>query len=125
VVGLSNAADLLLTGRIFRGREAAERGLATRALPADEVLPATLAHAREYLQAAPVSVAIAKRLLWEGLVEKPLDMMRREMPLFAWSTNQPDAREGIESFLEKRAPQWKLRPSQDLPDALDGDGKTG
>jgi hypothetical protein len=43
-------------------------------------------------------------------------MMRREAPLFAWTTRQPDAREGIESFLQKREPVWKLRPSADLPE---------
>ena len=117
VAGLSNAADLMLSGRIFRGREAAERGLATRALPAEEVLPAALEHAREYANAAPVSVAIAKRLLWDG-VGAPLEMIRREMPLFNWASRQADAREGVASFLEKRAPQWKLRASQDLPDDL-------
>jgi enoyl-CoA hydratase/carnithine racemase len=118
VVGLSSAADLLLTGRIFRGREAAERGLASRALPAEQVLPAAREHAREYLQAAPVSVAISKRLLWEGLTTAPLDMMRREMPLFHWSGAQPDAREGVQSFLEKREPRWQLRPGKDLPQEL-------
>ena len=60
VIGLSNAADLMLTGRIFRGREAAELGLASKALPAEEVLPAALEHARQYQAAAPTSVAIAK-----------------------------------------------------------------
>ena len=95
VAGLSRAADLLLTGRIFRGREAAELGLASQALPASEVLPAALAKAREFRLAAPVSVALSKRLLWEGL--------------------GVDAREGVLAFLEKREPAWKLRPSVDLP----------
>ncbi len=116
VAGFSNASELMLSGRIFLGREAAERGLATRALPADEVLPAALEHAREYASAAPASVAITKRLLWEGLTKTPVEMMRREMQLFAWVGQQPDAREGVVSFLEKRAPEWKLRPSTDLPE---------
>jgi enoyl-CoA hydratase/carnithine racemase len=60
VVGLSNAADLLLSGRMILGREAAAMGLATRALPAEEVLPAALERARDIaVNAAPVSVAIA------------------------------------------------------------------
>jgi enoyl-CoA hydratase/carnithine racemase len=116
VVGLSRAADLLLTGRMFSGREAAELGLASRALPASEVLAATLAHAREFRLAAPVSVALSKRLLWEGLGLSVPETMRREAPLFAWTARQADAREGVASFLEKREPAWKLRPSIDRPE---------
>jgi len=116
VIRLSNAADLLLTGRIFKGREAAELGIASKALPANEVLPAALEHAREYLLAAPAAVAIAKRLLWEGIDPQIASTMKREARHFKWTAEQPDSREGILSFMEKRAPEWKLRPSQDLPE---------
>jgi enoyl-CoA hydratase/carnithine racemase len=85
-------------------------------LPRDEVLPAALAHAREFRLAAPASVALSKRLLWEGLGLSALEMMKRENPLFAWVGSQPDAREGVLAFLEKREPAWKLRPSMDLPE---------
>jgi len=114
VVGLSRAADLLLSGRMFSGREAAELGLASRALPASEVLPAAVAYAREFRLAAPVAVALSKRLLWESLGVP--EMMKREAPLFAWSGRQTDAREGVVSFLEKREPVWTLRPSVDRPE---------
>jgi len=116
VVGFSRAADLLLSGRMFSGREAAALGLASQALPASEVLPAALAYAREFRLAAPVSVALTKRLLWEGFGLDAPAMMKREAPLFAWSSRQADAREGGVSFLEKREPAWKLRPSMDLPE---------
>jgi len=115
VAGLSTAADLLLSGRAIRGREFAQLGLASRALPAEEVLPAALAYAREFRLAAPVSVALSKRLLWEGLRCTVPEMMRREAERFRWAGAQPDAREGVLSFLEKREPDWKLRPSRDLP----------
>ena len=116
VVGLSRAADLLLSGRMFSGREAAALGLASQALPAGEVLPAALAYAREFRLAAPASVALTKRLLWESFGIDAPAMMKREAPLFAWTARQPDAREGIVSFLEKREPAWKLKPSVDLPE---------
>ena len=118
VAGFSNAADLLLSGRMIRGREAAEMGLASEALPADEVLPAALEHARDIaVNTAPVSVAIAKRLMWEGL--GVAEMMKREQPLLAWAGGQPDAREGVVSFLEKRVPEWKLSATRDKPEGLD------
>ncbi len=116
VIGLARAADLLLSGRMITGREAAALGLASQALPQAEVLPAAIAQAREFRLAAPASVALSKRLLWEGLGLTAHEMMQREAPLFAWTTRQADAREGIESFLQTREPAWKLRPSTDLPE---------
>lgn len=119
VAGLSNAADLLLSGRLILGREAAALGLATQALPADQVLETALERAREIaVNAAPVSVAIAKRLIWEGINTSVAEMKKREDALFAWAGNQVDATEGVDSFLEKRAPEWKLSVARDKPDLL-------
>ena len=119
VAGLSNAADLLLSGRMIPGREAAAIGLATRALPAEHVLEAALERARDIaVNAAPVSVAITKRLIWEGLTTPVAEMKKREDALFAWAGNQVDATEGVDSFLEKRAPEWKLSVARDKPDLL-------
>jgi enoyl-CoA hydratase/carnithine racemase len=117
VVGFSRAADLLLSGRTFRGEEAAALGVALEAHPAEEVVPRAREWARDVAaNAAPVSVAIAKRLLWEGVTETPAETMAKEGPLLTWIGKQPDAAEGVRSFLERRSPQWKLRASTDLPD---------
>ena len=116
IAGFSVAADLMLTGRMISGRELAALGLASAALPADRVLPEAIARARETLKAAPVSVAMSKRLLWEGLTTPVETMLRREIPLFFHAAEQPDAIEGFTSFLEKRDPVWKLKASTDMPD---------
>ncbi len=118
VAGLSNAADLLMSGRIFSGKEAAELGIASKALPKEQVLDHAMEIAKDYVNAAPVSVAITKRLIWEALDSNLTDMMKREGPLFAWAGNQADAKEGIRSFIEKRAPEWKLSAARDLPEML-------
>jgi enoyl-CoA hydratase/carnithine racemase len=116
IVGLSNASDLLLSGRTISGAEAVELGLATKALPAAEVLPAALAWARDVAaNVAPVSAAVAKKLIWEGLSGTVDDTLRREQPLFGWATAQVDATEGVQAFLDKRHPDWKLRVSTDTP----------
>ena len=116
VAGLSNAADLLLSGRMILGREAAAMGLASESLPRDQVLPRALERAKDIAaNTAPVSVAIAKRLLWEGLTSSVPQMREREGKLFTWAGNQPDSKEGVLSFLEKRAPAWKLSASKDTP----------
>ncbi len=117
VVGFSNAADLLLSGRAVAGEEAAELGLVSAALPAEEVLGEAVRRAREMaVQAAPVSMAISKRLLWASMGVEA--MLASERPLFDWVAGQADAVEGVESFLEKRDPDWKLSVSRDLPDHL-------
>jgi enoyl-CoA hydratase/carnithine racemase len=115
VAGFSNAADLLMSGRIFTGQEAARLGLVSQALPADELLPAAMALAQDYANTAPASVALTKRLLWKGMHSSPEQMMHDEGPPFAWLGNQPDAREGVMSFLEKRPPVWQVSP-KDIPD---------
>ena len=117
VVGFSRAAAQLLSGRTFKGEEAAALGLASEAMASDEVVPRAREWARDIaVNAAPASVAIVKRLLWEGVTETPRETMAKERQLLAWAGKQPDAAEGVRSFLERRAPQWKLRASRDLPD---------
>ena len=115
VVGLSRAAELLLSGKTISGIEAAAMGLASRSLPQKEVLPAALELAHDIAaNTAPASVAVTKRFLWDAFTPSAVDMMQRENPVFAWLGNQPDAREGVLSFVEKRQPKWTMTPS-DLP----------
>ena len=118
VVGFSNAADLLMSGRIITGVEAAQMGLVSKAVPKEELLDAARAQAAEYVKAAPVSVAMTKRLLWEGMQRSAADMMQRENELFPWLSAQADAREGVISFLEKREPEWQLSAARDLPEGV-------
>ena len=66
LVGLSRGLELLLSGRTFSGREAAEIGLCSRALPADEVLPAAQQLAHDIAEnTAPLSVAVTKKLVYD------------------------------------------------------------
>lgn len=119
VVGMSNASDLLLSGRPVTGDEALAMGLASASVPVDQVVPQAIARAQEMaVHGAPVSMAISKRLLWESI--GVVDMMSREQPLFDWVAEQPDAVEGVESFLEKRDPVWNLSANRDVPSHLFG-----
>jgi len=115
VAGLSVAAELLLSGRTFSGAEAASLGLASKALPAGDVLDASLDLARDIARnTAPLSVAVAKRILWEAAGKTVPEARRMEDPMFAFLTRHPDAREGIAAFMEKRDPKWTGRPSREL-----------
>ncbi|HXA34585.1 MAG TPA: enoyl-CoA hydratase-related protein [Acidimicrobiales bacterium] len=107
-IGTSRSLELLLTGRTFSGTEAAELGLASRALPAAEVLPATLDIARDIAaNTAPESVALTKQLFYEFLTTGDRDAARaEEREAFQYLVGRPDGTEGSLSFLERRAPQW-------------------
>ncbi len=113
--GQAVAADVLLTGRTFRGSEAVTLGLASRALPPDDVLPAALEMAQDMARAAsPASLALSKRLLWADL---GLDeVIRRESGYHLLLMGTPDAAEGPRAWMERRDPQWSLRAA----DVLEG-----
>ncbi len=118
VAGLSNATDVLMSGRIFLGKEAVALGIASVAVAKDKVLEVAMEKAAEYVLTAPVSVAITKRLIWSGLDSGMPEMLEKEGPLFAFLGNQPDAKEGVMSFIEKRAPVWQMSVNSDLPENL-------
>ncbi len=119
LVGHSRATELLLTGRMFRGTDAAEWGLATEALPADEVLPRAMALATEIAtQTAPVSVGVSKRLLWMS-APGPDEINELERDLHLHLMGTVDAREGVQAFMEKRDPEWSLSATEDWPTWLD------
>jgi enoyl-CoA hydratase/carnithine racemase len=124
LVGMARAADLLLTGRLVAAREALDLGLVSRVLPDAELLPAARALAAEIARdTAPVAVALTKWLLW-NLVEEPDPARAEELEAraFWWAGTQPDAREGVRAFLEKRPPRWGMRASADMPDFVPAPG---
>ena len=125
LVGVSRALELLLTGRTFTGTEAAEMGLVSAALPADEVLTAATDLARDLaVNCAPSSVALIKRLVHDGLVQSDrIASMQRETKITWWIGEQPDAVEGVMSFLEKRSPDWEGSKHVELPHDLEPRGR--
>jgi enoyl-CoA hydratase/carnithine racemase len=117
IVGLSRAADILLTGRTFGGDEALALGVASRVCPATEVLPTALEIARDVAEnTAPLSVAVSKRLLWESPTLGADDIERFETALHHHLMNKPDAIEGAVAYLERRPPRWTESPTRDYPE---------
>jgi enoyl-CoA hydratase/carnithine racemase len=108
LIGTSQALELLMSGRRFNGIEAVQLGLASRALPATEVLPAALEWAHDVADnTAPGSIAQVKRLVYEGLQDTDrFTSFRRETDLTWWMGELPDAAEGVMASLERRPPKW-------------------
>ena len=117
LVGLSTALEWTMTGRVFTSEEAYERGLVRSLHEPDELLPAALALAREIADnTAPVSVALARRMMLDMLdAGHPMEAHRLESRLMVARGQSGDAKEGVTSFLEKRAPNYPDKVSRDMP----------
>jgi len=118
VVGISQAAEWCYTGNVFPASEALAGGLVRSLHPADELLPAARSIAATIAEnTAPVSVALTRRMLWRMLgASHPMEAHRVDSRGILERGRSADAREGVVSFLEKRAPEFPVKVSDGLPD---------
>jgi enoyl-CoA hydratase/carnithine racemase len=118
LVGISQAMEWVATGRVFSAEEAREGGLVRSVHPADEVLGVARGLAREIADnAAPVSVALSRRLLWTMLgATHPMEAHRADSRAMFYRGQSADAREGVTAFLEKRPAQFADRVGDGLPE---------
>jgi len=110
LVGQKRAAEMILTGRTISGKEAAEIGLANRALPEDELPSVVEQCIGELRNLSSAALAVAKKAsyAWDSMhFDKGL--ARAEKIYFEELMKTADAQEGIHAFLEKRAPRWTGR----------------
>ena len=119
VVGFSRAAELMLTGRMMSGAEAAELGLASKAVPAEEVLAEATSLAAEMVRdASPVALGVSKQLLWQGVTSSVDDMLKRESRIISSIAHMPDAVEGVTAFFERRDAVWSGSVNESADDIL-------
>ena len=118
LVGISTAAEWCYTGRVFPAAEALERGLVRSVHAPADLLPAAREIAREIADnTAPVSVALTRQMLWRMLgADHPMEAHRVDSRGIQSRGASADAREGVESFLEKRQPVYPVKVSEGLPD---------
>ena len=121
LVGVQTALEWCYTGRIFPAQEAHDRGLVRSLHAPDDLLPAARALAREIADnAAPVSVALTRQLIWRMAgAAHPMEAHRADSRGIQARGRSGDAREGVTSFLEKRPAAFPDRVSRDLPDIWD------
>jgi enoyl-CoA hydratase/carnithine racemase len=109
LLGVPRGVELLLTGRLISGAEAAEYGLAHYAVEAEQVLPRSLELAREIASAAPLAVRWTKRSIYRGLDWDPVSAAELEAHAQSRTLETEDSREGIRALLEKRDADFKGR----------------
>ncbi len=120
LIGVAKANELLMSGRIISAKEALEFGIVSHVWPDAEFKQKVAELASDIAQnTAPVSVAITKRLIYGLLAEPSFERgYATDSKAFWWAGQQADASEGVSSFLEKRKPAWKMKPSKDFPDFI-------
>ena len=107
LVGPARALDLLLSGRVVIAEEAAALGLVNRALPGGRLLDEALAYARDLAaNCSPASMAAMKRQVYADLERGSDEAVAEADRLMLESLRSPDFREGVQSFLERRAPRF-------------------
>jgi enoyl-CoA hydratase/carnithine racemase len=118
IVGISRALEWCYSGRVFPAAEAKAGGLLREVYADDELLPAARAIAREIADnAAPVSVALTRQMMWRGLgLTHPMEAHRIDSRAVRARGRSADAAEGIKAFLEKRPAHFTDRVSRDMPD---------
>jgi enoyl-CoA hydratase/carnithine racemase len=122
IVGISQAMEWVATGRVFSAEEALAGRLVRSVHPQEELLGAARALAAEIADnAAPVSVALARGMMWTMLgATHPMEAHRADSRAMFARGQSADAREGVTSFLEKRDPDFPDRVSDGLPDIFPG-----
>jgi enoyl-CoA hydratase/carnithine racemase len=118
LVGMQQAMEWCMTGRVFDAQEAHAGGLVRSLHAPQDLLPAATALAREIADnTAPVSIAMTRAMLWRNsAAEHPMMAHRVDSRAIFTRAKSGDAKEGISSFLEKRAPAYPDKVSKDMPD---------
>jgi len=117
LVGIGQALEWTLSGRVFGAEEALAGGLVSKVVAPDALLPAARAFAREIAEnTAPVSVALTRQMMWRMLgADHPMEAHKVDSRGIFHMGRSPDVAEGVASFMEKRKPRFGMRVSRDMP----------
>jgi enoyl-CoA hydratase/carnithine racemase len=120
LVGLGRAMDWMISGRLVPAAEALAAGLVHSVHEPDAVLDAAYELARDLIATtAPISTAVIRQALYRmSALDSPEAAFDLDSRLIASCADNPDALEGVESFLQRRPPEFTGVVSRDLPDFL-------
>ncbi len=118
VVGISRALEWCYSGRVFTAEEALEGGLVRAVYPKEDLLPAARAIARDIADnTSPISVTLVRHMMWRMLgADHPMEAHKLDSRGVFFTGKSPEAREGVEAFLEKRPARFPGRVTENMPD---------
>jgi enoyl-CoA hydratase/carnithine racemase len=107
LIGHARALDILLSGRVFLAEEALALGLVNRVVPGESLLDETLAFARDLaVHCSPSAMATIKSQIYRHWEARLASALEDSNALMAASLREPDFREGVASFVERREPKF-------------------
>ena len=107
LIGLTRANDILLSSRTFLTDEAYELGLFNALLEPDELLPHTYDYVRRMIQTvSPNSLRQTKNQIYSDLHQDVGTSVRRADDLLLEMMKEPDYKEAVAAYGEKRLPRW-------------------
>ena len=118
LVGMQQAQEWVMSAELFGAEEALKGGLVRSVHAPEALLPAAQALARKFAagSSSAVAAAVNRRLMWSMWgAQDPSDAVTLDLQCVGYLAASADAQEGISSFFEKRAPNFPLKPSKDMP----------
>ena len=118
ILGFSQAAEWMLTGRVFSAQEALEGRLISKILPPEKLLPTARETALEIVENnSIISTALTRQMMWSMLcADHPMEAHKIESKCLHYMSQSRDFMEGVESFLQERPPKFPMRTNKDMPD---------
>ena len=107
LVGEGRAKEMVMAGRILRGQEAVDAGLAIKCVPQKMLLEEAKTLANRMLRSGPLSLAFAKQAIQTALSTDQKTGEQFERLCYCVLMGTKDKEEGVASFLEKRPAQFQ------------------
>ena len=119
LVGISKALEWTYSGKVFNATEAKEGGLIRSIHKPEELLNEARLLANEIIQSSSsVSVSLTRQMLWRMLgADHPMEAHKIDSRLIYELGRGEDVKEGVNSFLEKRSPDFPNKVSEDMPES--------
>ena len=106
LIGVCRAKELIYTGDIIRAEEADRLGLVNRVVPMDELMPVAKELAKKIATKSAAALKLAKTAINRGMQTNLESGLKYEYELYSLSLSLEDKLEGVNAFLEKRAPKF-------------------